>query len=139
MKRLLKLPKITEIFFFNLGICKSNLGEINEAIINYIKCLKIDPSNTKALKFLEIVTKIVKNFKDARAHSQWSELEPDNPEPKVCRALLHIRNARFDIGWKMYEEGLKNNIREPLPGFYQEQALKLSILRLCSFVFNLNC
>ena len=118
----IKITKDNGNLFFNLGICKSNLGEINEAIKNYIKCLKIDPSNTKALKFLGNCYKDCKNFKDAsKIYKKWSELEPDNPEPKVCRALLHIRNARFDIGWKMYEEGLKNNIREPLPGFYQEK------------------
>ena len=32
-----------------------------------------------------------------------------------------MRNGRFNLGWKLYEYGLKNNIRKPLNGFYQEK------------------
>ena len=67
----IKITKDNGNLFFNLGICKSNLGEINDAIKNYIKCLKIDPSNTKALKFLGNCYKDCKNFNAGLYQELW--------------------------------------------------------------------
>ena len=89
----------------------SNYFEINNSLLNKSNTIVLSPGPGSPKDYPNT----------SKIYNKWSELEPDNPEPKVCRALLHVRNARFDIGWKMYEEGLKDNIREPLPGFYQEE------------------
>ena len=54
-------------------------------------------------------------------YNDWQRLDIHNPEPIFNKSLIHIRNGRFDIGWLLYEEGLKNNIREPFDGFYKDK------------------
>ncbi len=109
-------------YFYNLAITKYNLDKIDEAIINYQKSLKLEPENFKAYKFLGNCYKDLKNFPKAISiYNDWQRLDIHNPEPVFNKSLIHIRNGRFDIGWLLYEEGLKNNIREPFDGFYKEK------------------
>ena len=54
-------------YYYNLAIAQSNLEETNKAIKNYKKCLKLDPNNTKAIKFLGNCFKDIKNFKEDQA------------------------------------------------------------------------
>tara|TARA_A100001011_G_scaffold202839_1_gene211237 strand:+ start:2363 stop:3781 length:1419 start_codon:yes stop_codon:yes gene_type:complete len=109
-------------YYYNIAIIKSNQNKIYEAIENYKKCLDLNPSHLKALKFLSNCYKDVKKFKEALFTNNFlAKSDPSNPEPLFNNSLIHIRNGRFDVGWKMYEEGLKENIREPLKGYYEEK------------------
>jgi len=117
----IKLNNQNPDFYYNLAITKYILNKTEEAILNYRESLKLDPNNSKALKFLGNCYKDIKNFNEAlKIYNSWHTLEPENPEPTFNKSLLHIRNGRFDVGWNLYEVGLKNNIREPLNGFYHE-------------------
>ena len=109
-------------YYFNLGIIKYNSNKIDETIKLYKKSLEINPNHTKSLKFLGNLYKDKKDFTKAlKINSRWKNLEPNNPEPYFSDSLIHIRNGRFDIGWKLYERGLENNVREPLRGYYTEK------------------
>ena len=109
-------------YYYNIAIIKSNQNKIYEAIENYEKCLELNPSHFKALKFLSNCYKDIKKFKEALfTNNLLANSDPSNPEPLFNNSLIHIRNGRFDVGWKMYEEGLKENIREPLQGYYEEK------------------
>ena len=108
-------------YYYNLAITKYNTNKPDEALNLYKKCLELDPNNTKALKFLGNIYKDNKEFNLAITNNNyWRSVEPNNPEALFNNALIHIRNGRFDIGWKLYESGLQNNIREPIEGFYRE-------------------
>ena len=109
-------------YFYNLAITKYNLNKIEEAIINYQKSIELEPENFKAYKFLGNCYKDLKNFPKAiSTYNDWQRIDIHNPEPIFNKSLIHIRNGRFDIGWLLYENGLKNNIREPFDGFYREK------------------
>ena len=117
----IKIDQNNADFFFNLGILKYSKGLIDEATNLYKKCLDIDPSYTKSLKYLGNIYKDKKEFRRALENNkQWKDFDPDNPEPYFNDALIHIRNGRFDLGWKLYERGLENNIRDPFKGYYNE-------------------
>ena len=117
----IKIDQNNPDFFFNLAILKYSKGLIDEAINLYKKCLDINPSYTKSLKYLGNIYKDKKEFRRAlEKNKQWKNFDPDNPEPYFNDALIHIRNGRFDLGWKLYESGLENNIREPFKGYYNE-------------------
>ena len=108
-------------YFFNLAVAKSNLNKIHDAIVHYQKTLELEPDNAKAFKFLGNCLKDLKNFNEAvKVYNSWRSLDPENPDPVFNKSLIHIRNGRFDIGWKLYEAGLRNNTREPFDGFYNE-------------------
>ena len=117
----IKIDQNNPDFFFNLAILKYSKGLIDEAINLYKKCLDINPSYTKSFKYLSNIYKDKKEFRKAlEKNKQWKDFDPDNPEPYFNDALIHIRNGRFDLGWKLYERGLENNIRDPFKGYYNE-------------------
>ena len=117
----IKIDQNNPDFFFNLAILKYSKGLIDEAINLYKKCLDINPSYTKSLKYLGNIYKDKKEFRSAlEKNKQWKNFDPDNPEPYFNDALIHIRKGRFDLGWKLYERGLENNIRDPFKGYYNE-------------------
>ena len=94
---------------------------IDEAKNAYKECLKIDPKNKKALKFLGNCYKDLKYFSEAlRTYRKLEKLDPKNPEPVFAQSQVHLRLGRFNIGWKLYEAGLENDIRKPFEGYYSE-------------------
>ena len=55
-----------------------------------------------------------------KTYKKLEKLDPKNPEAAFLQSKIHIRNGRFNLGWKLYEHGLKNNIRKPFKGYYDE-------------------
>ena len=120
-KDAINLDDKISIYHYNLGIAYTQLDLIQEAKNAYKECLKIDPKNKKALKFLGNCYKDLKCFNEAlRTYRKLEKLDPKNPEPVIAQSQVHIRLGRFNIGWKLYEAGLKNNIRKPFEGYYTE-------------------
>ena len=125
-QKAINIDNQNSLYHFNLGIAYSNVNNIKASAKEYKKSLKLDPKNLKAYKFLGNCYIKLKDFKKAiDAYRKWSELDPQNPEPNFILGQIHIRNGRFNLGWKLYEYGLKNNIRKPLSGFYQEKKRKM--------------
>ena len=121
-QKAINIDNQNSLYHFNLGIAYSNINNIKASAKEYKQSLKLDPRNLKAYKFLGNCYIQLKDFKKAvTTYRKWSELDPQNPEPNFILGQIHVRNGRFNLGWKLYEYGLKNNIRKPLNGFYQEK------------------
>jgi len=121
-QKAINIDNQNSLYHFNLGIAYSNVNNNKASAKEYKRSLKLDPSNLKAYKFLGNCYIKLKDFKKAiDTYRKWSELDPQNPEPNFILGQIHVRNGRFNLGWKLYEYGLKNNIRKPLSGFYQEK------------------
>ena len=109
---------------YNLGIILSQQNKKKEAIEAYEKSLELNPNNPNTLKFLGNLYKDEKLFHKAlQLYKTWSIVDPNNPESEFNQSLIHIRNGRLDLGWKMYEAGLKNNIRELFEGYKLQTSL----------------
>jgi len=107
-----------------LGIILSQQNKKKEAIEAYEKSLELNPNNPNTLKFLGNLYKDEKLFHKAlQLYKTWSIVDPNNPESEFNQSLIHIRNGRLDLGWKMYEAGLKNNIRELFEGYKLQTSL----------------
>ena len=120
LKALKIMPENPNIHF-NLGIAYSNLNDQISSINSFKKCIKYDPKYSNAYKFLGNLLKDIKDFSGAlKIYREWEKIDPSNPEPLVNQSFVHLRNGQFNLGWKMYEAGLKNNIRDPLNGFDEE-------------------
>ena len=121
-QKAIEIENKNSLYFFNLGIAYSQVNDYKLSAREYKKSLQLDPKNLKAYKFLGNCYINLKDFKKAiDIYRRWSQLDPQNPEPKFILGQIHIRNGRFNLGWKLYEYGLKNNIRKPLRGFYNEK------------------
>ena len=121
-KDAINLDQGNSLYHYNLGIAHTQTNDYRKAIEAYKNCLKIDPRNLKALKFLANCYNSLKLYKDAlKIYRKWAKLDPLNPEPNFLQGQIHIRHGRFDMGWKLYEYGLKNNIRKPFQGYYSEK------------------
>jgi len=121
-QKAIELDDTNPNYYFNLGVTYSIINKIDQAIKYYDLCLKYDPEYSNALKYLGNCLKDQKKFASAlKIYRKWQMIEPSNPIPIFNQGVIHIRNGRLDIGWKMYEAGLKNNIRQPLKGFYEEK------------------
>ncbi len=110
--------------YYNLGIILSQQNKNKEAIEAYEKSLELNPNHPNTLKFLGNLYKDSKLFHKAlKIYKKWSVVIPNNAESDFNQSLIHIRNGRLDLGWKMYEAGLKNNIRELFEGYKLETSL----------------
>ena len=56
-KDAIKLDKNNSIYHFNLGVALTQCNDHEGAAKAYKECLKIEPRNKLAIKFLEIVSK----------------------------------------------------------------------------------
>ena len=118
----INLDKNNSLYHFNLGVAFTQLNNGISAIKSYEKCLRLEPQNTKALKFLGNCYINAKDFDKALKYfRKWQEIDPLNPEPSFLQGQIHIRLGRFNLGWKLYEYGLKYNIRKPIEGYYDEK------------------
>ena len=117
----IKLDKNNSIYHFNLGVALTQCNDHEGAAKAYKECLKIEPRNKLAVKFLGNCLKNLKMFPEAlKTYKKLEKLDPKNPEAHFLQAKIHIRHGRFNLGWKLYEYGLKNNIRKPFKGYYNE-------------------
>ena len=117
----IKLDKKNSVYHFNLGVALTQCNDHKGAVNAYKECLKIEPRNKLAVKFLANSYKDLKMFPEAlKTYKKLEKLDPKNPEASFLQSKIHIRNGRFNLGWKMYEHGLKNNIRKPFKGYYNE-------------------
>ena len=117
----IKLDKNNSIYHFNLGVALTQCNDHEGAAKAYKECLKIEPRNKLAIKFLGNCFKNLKMFPEAlKTYKKLEKLDPKNPEAPFLQAKIHIRHGRFNLGWKLYEYGLKNNIRKPFKGYYNE-------------------
>ena len=117
----IKLDKNNSVYQFNLGVALTQCNDYKGAVKAYKECLKIAPRNKLAIKFLGNCYKDMKMFPEAiKTYKKLEKLDPKNPEAIFLQSKIHIRHGRFNLGWKMYEYGLKNNIRKPFSGYYNE-------------------
>ena len=117
----IKLDKNNSIYHFNLGVALTQCNDHEGAAKAYKECLKIKPRNKLAIKFLGNCYKDLKMFPEAmKTYKKLEKLDPNDPEAVFLQSKIHIRHGRFNIGWKLYENGLKNNIRKPFTGYYNE-------------------
>ena len=117
----IKLDKNNSIYHYNLGVALTQCNDNKSAAKAYKDCLKINPKNLSALKFLGNCYNNLKMFPEAlNIYRKWGKLDKNNPEPNFLQGQIHIRHGRFNVGWKLYEYGLKNNIRKPFKGYYDE-------------------
>ena len=117
----IKLDKNNSIYHFNLGVALTQCNDHEGAAKAYKECLKIEPRNKLAVKFLANSYKDLKMFPEAlKTYKKLEKLDPINPEASFLQSKIHIRHGRFNLGWKLYEYGLKNNIRKPFKGYYNE-------------------
>ena len=121
-KDAISLDDNNSVYHYNLGVALTQCNDNKAAAKAYKDCLKINPKNLIALKFLGNCYNNLKMFSEAlKIYRKWEKLDKNNPEPSFLQGQIHIRNGRFNIGWKSYEYGLKNNIRKPFKGYYEEK------------------
>ena len=121
LRKALKLEPQNPLVHYNLAIILGYLNDINGSISSYKKCISLEPKNTKALRFLGNCLKDNKDFGEAlKIYRKWEKIEPQNPEVRFCQSSIHIRHGRFNLGWKMYEAGLQNNIREMFKDYHND-------------------
>ena len=117
----IKLDEKNSDYHFNLGVALTQCNDYKGAVKAYKECLKITPRNKLAIKFLGNCYKDLKMFPEAmKTYKKLEKLDIKNPEAAFLQSKIHIRHGRFNLGWKMYEHGLKNNIRKPFNGYYNE-------------------
>ena len=100
----IKLDKKSSVYHFNLGVALTQCNDHNGAAGAYKECLKIEPRNKLAVKFLANSYKDLKMFPEAlKTYKKLEKLDPKNPEVAFLQSKIHIRNGRFNLGWKMYD------------------------------------
>ena len=118
----IKIDSKNSLYHFNLGVALTKCHDYKGAIKSYKECLKLSPRNKKAIKFLGNCYKDLKMFPEAlKCYKKIEKIDPNDPVAQFLQSQIHIRHGRFNIGWKLYEYGLKNNIRKPFSGYYEEK------------------
>ncbi|OUV09267.1 MAG: hypothetical protein CBC47_05630 [Alphaproteobacteria bacterium TMED87] len=118
----INLDQNNSLYHYNLGVALTQCNDNKGAVKAYKECLKLDPKNLKAIKYLGNCYNNLKMYSEAlKTYRKWEKIDPLNPEPSFLQGQIHIRHGRFNIGWNLYEYGLKNNIRKPFDGYYSEK------------------
>ena len=123
-KNAIDLDSSNNLYHFNLGVALTQLEDTKGAADAYKESLKLKPKDVKTIRLLGNCYKHLKLYsKASELYRKWSKLDPSSPMPLFLQAENHIRHGRFNIGWKLYEYGLKDNIRKPIDGYYNEKKI----------------
>ena len=86
------------------------------------KLLKKDPNSSFLINYLGYCLKNLNKVEEARkAFNKALEIQKNAPEIIFNNAKLDLKLGNFDIGWKNYNAGLKNNLRNIFEGFLSNE------------------
>lgn len=88
----------------NRANCLRRLGELDEAISEYLRAIDIKPSAPEVHASLASTFEYTGRYQEALEHfTQAIRFRPDFARARYARGMLMLKLGKFDAGWRDYE------------------------------------